>query len=734
MNKHLKTILIVFVISSGICYFLGFLLCSLISNNFKFVFKWWYFTDSRTFMFAGFFLLVELLIILWYYQKNYWLLNSKNIIKGKKRDLHLPANLEQSKFQTEKELEENYKTVQFTALKNTEIIGTPIRAEAVDTDIKITLAKPAHSLIIGTTGSGKTTTFVNPMIQILAETKTKPSMFISDPKGELYADHSAALKKRGYEVKVLDLRNPYNSVRWNPLERAYTYYQRMLHLENEVIEDEERGCFVFDGKEYYEQEEKNAAVQVKKQQLYDVVYEDLHDITTVLCPVNNKNEPMWESGAKNLVLAIALAMLEDSENPKLGLTKEKYNFFSITKVATNTENDCEELLNYFKGRSPLSKAVSLSKQVLDASDKTRGSYLSSTFDKLSMFADQSLCALTSENEIEFGSMGEKPIALFLQIPDEKETRHTLAAMVILQAYKELVYKANSYATLSLPKPVYFILDEFGNLPKIHKLEQMITVGRSRNIWMNLVVQSYAQLAKVYDDKSADIIKSNCNIQVFIGTTDYKTIEEFSKRCGNFSIMQRSVGFNSSKGEDINSNTSVKERPLIYPSELQRLNHYGNMGNAIVTVFGYYPIKSKFTPCFECRLYDMERQKQELEKGRFFDEQRAFYDMRKRNALLSAPPSENPKDMVRQHLTERRKSKLMLDQIKSLMMKGLNELIPDEDVKELLHTIDTLNLEKALTGLNQAKKIAKESKRKNKVEQIDDAIQRIKDYLLENQKY
>lgn len=39
---------------------------------------------------------------------------------------------------------------------------------------------------------------------------------------------------------------------------------------------------------------------------------------------------------------------------------------------------------------------------------------------------------------------------------------------------------------------------------------MITVGRSRNIWLNLVVQSYAQLAKVYDDKSADIIKSNCN--------------------------------------------------------------------------------------------------------------------------------------------------------------------------------------------------------------------------------
>ena len=218
---------------------------------------------------------------------------------------------------------------------------------------------------------------------------------------------------------------------------------------------------------------------------------------------------MWESGAKNFILAIALAMLEDSENPKNGLTKEKYNFYSIMKVATNTENDCAEMLNYFRGRSPLSRAVTLSKQVLDSSEKTRGSYLSSTFDKISMFADMSLCALTSENEIEFGSMGEKPIALFLQIPDEKETRHTLAAMAILQAYKELVYKANTYESLSIPRPVYFILDEFGQLPKVQKLEQMITVGRSRNIWLYLVVQSYAQLAKVYDDKSADIIKSNC---------------------------------------------------------------------------------------------------------------------------------------------------------------------------------------------------------------------------------
>jgi hypothetical protein len=116
-----------------------------------------------------------------------------------------------------------------------------------DGTLEITFAKPAHSMVIGTTGSGKTTTYVSPTIQILCETKTKPSMFISDPKGELYSAHAKHLADEGYEVKVLDLRRPYQSVRWNPLERSYERYQKALHLEDEVVLEEERGCWVFEG-------------------------------------------------------------------------------------------------------------------------------------------------------------------------------------------------------------------------------------------------------------------------------------------------------------------------------------------------------------------------------------------------------------------------------------------------------------------------------------------------------
>lgn len=703
------------------CYIFGFFINCFVSGGFHLKLSFRLLFDGKTFIYSGVLCGLSMFIALYYYYSHYWIFNSKNIIKGKERDKHITANLEQAHFETEMEIAKNFQTAYYDELSETEIKGIPIIAYEENRRLKITFSPATHALAIGTTGSGKTTTFVNPTIQILATSKTKPSMIISDPKGELYQMHAKKLKDEGYTVKILDLRNPYNSVRWNPMESAYLNYTRMLNLENEVIIHEDRGTYEFDGKEYYDPKDKDAAIQVKKQQLNDIVYEDLHDITTVLCPVTNKNEPMWESGARNFVLAIALAMLEDCANPELKMTKEKYNFYSLMKVATSTDDDCMELLNYFRGRSPLSKAVSLSKQVLDSSDKTRGSYLSSTFDKLSMFADLSLCALTSQNEIEFAEMGEKPIALFLQIPDEKETRHTLAAMVVLQAYKELVRKANEYSTLSLPRPVYFILDEFGQLPQIHKLEQMITVGRSRNIWLNLVVQSYAQLAKVYDEKSADIIKSNCNTQIFIGTTDYKTIEEFSKRCGNYSIVQRSVGFNTIRADDVNSNTSVKERPLIYPSELQQINSKDNMGNAIVTVFGYQPIKAKFTPSFQSKFYDLQMSKQELMVGRYFDEAAAFYDMKARNAIVNTSRRRNSGGggSIREQIAERRRQASITEKLQMLVARGLQGVATEQETGDVFMQVQSGEYEKAIMQLKQIKERVKGNA--EQVDKIQEAI-------------
>jgi len=628
------------------CYVGGFLLNCFVGNDFVF-------EPDFTLLFSGTTLLYGFVIFgivgclyLNFWFKNYWLRNSKKLMNTTTKDLEVAPGLEQNLFQTKKEMAKNFETVEWSDLPKTKIEGIPIYAEQDKSGYHITFAKSSHALIIGTTGSGKTTTFINPAIQILANTKTMPSMLVSDPKGELYSLHAAGLEKRGYEIKVLDLRNPYRSIRWNPLEHSFLQYQRALKLHEEATEQD--GKWIFEGKTFDGEDAKNLAVQIKKQEINDEIYEDLNDVISVLCPVLNKSEPIWESGAKNFILAIVLAILEDSENPELGMTVEKFNFYNLMKVATNTQNECEDLLKYFQGRSPISRCVSLAKQVLDASDKTRGSYLSTVFDKLNLFADMSICSLTSKNEIDFSVICERPTVLFLQIPDERETRHPLAAMVLLQAYKALVQKASTYPDLSLPRSVYFLLDEFGNLPKVHKLEQMITVGRSRKIWLALVVQSYAQLNKVYEDKSADIIKSNCNTQIFIGTTDLRTIEEFSKQCGNYSFIQRSTSFSMSKTDDISSSASIKERPLIYPSELQQLNSPGNMGNAIVNVFGFPPIKARYTPSYECTAFKLVHKEQTYSLGHFFDEGKIFYNMLDRNEKLF--PSRKPR-MFREEMMD-----------------------------------------------------------------------------------
>lgn len=597
--------------------------------------------DENTGKFLLVFLLVSLVSALVWYSSHYWMLNGKKVMEESKGDKDLNSILEHSHFQTKEEMQKNFKTVSWEALPSFDYDGAIVQASVKErkrkNQLEVVFAKPSHTLIIGTTGSGKTTTYVSPCIQIFSRTELKPSMFITDPKGELYALHAEALRDRGYNVKVLDLRHPYLSVRWNPLQHQYRLYQRALHLQEEVKERED-GTFLFDGNAYADKASLDGAIQVLKQTLNDEVYENLNDIACAICPVKSKNDPIWESGAQKFILAIMLAMLEDSESPELGMTEEKFNFFSLMKIATNTGgDDCQTLKDYFAGRPPLSKATSMAKQVINAGDKTRSSYLSTVYDKLQMFSDQAICALTSSNEIEFGRMGDEPTALFLQIPDEKETRHALASMVLMQGYKDLVARANENPDKSLPRPVHFILDEFGNLPAVNKLEAMITVGRSRKIWMSLVVQSYAQLSKTYGNESADIIKSNCNVQVFIGTTDQKTIEDFSKACGNYTVVQRGISYSMGKGkgdDGLNTSSSLKERPLIYPVELKLLNSPGNMGNAIVTIFGYYPLKSKWTPAFDLEeIYALGNAGDEVIAPRPFEEERAFYDSTQRNKIV-----------------------------------------------------------------------------------------------------
>jgi type IV secretory pathway TraG/TraD family ATPase VirD4 len=373
-------------------------------------------------------------------------------------------------------------------------------------------------------------------------------------------------------------------------------------------------------------------VKIFRTQTFDEMYEDMNDLVSVLVPVQNQNDPMWEKGARSITMGVLLAMLEDSADPRLGMTKEKFNLFNASKILQNSNDEYRELREYFQGRDPLSKAVAVSKQVLDAPDKTRSSYMSVLLEKLSIFNDTGICALTSSSDFKTSDLAERPTALFVKIPDEKDTRHGLASIFLTNVYKSLIKVASSYEDLSLPRNVYYILDEFGNMPKIEKFDKMITVGRSRKIWFNMVVQSYVQLNNVYGDTVADIVKGNCGIKMFIGSNDMGTCKEYSELCGNVTVLTKSTSGNK-KGGDVNVSESMQTRPLIYPSELQKLNNKFSSGNSLVVTFGNYPLKTQFTPSYKSPLYQMGKMDTDDIEGRLFEEEEVFYNIARRNSIV-----------------------------------------------------------------------------------------------------
>ena len=333
-------------------------------------------------------------------------------------------------------------------------------------------------------------------------------------------------------------------------------------------------------------------------------------------------------------MATALAMLEDSANPDLGMTKEKFNLFNINKALGTSEDNYKILKDYFEGRSKLSQAYQLSRQVMTAPDTTLGSYMSITFDKMNLFNDRGLCGLTSATDIHVDEFTTGPCALFLKIPDEKDTRHALASLFILSTYKALIKIATGLPGQTLPRNVYFIMDEFGNMPKIDKFGQMITVGRSRKIWFSMVVQSFVQLTNVYGKEVADIVIGNCGVKMFIGSNDTDTCKMFSEMCGNMTVRTTSTSSSlGSKAGDINVSTNTQVRPLIYPSELQRLNNQESTGNSIIVSFNSFPLKTKYTPSYKCPYYKFGPMDLTEIRSHMFRADEVFYDLRERNEKI-----------------------------------------------------------------------------------------------------
>ncbi|MBQ8430930.1 MAG: type IV secretory system conjugative DNA transfer family protein [Clostridia bacterium] len=573
-------------------------------------------------------------------------------------------------FISEKDLEtkSEYNFTTFKNLRNVKKDGILIRADRKDKDMAINFIKPIHTLIIGTTSSGKTSTFIEPTMQLLSMTAAKPSFVVTDPKGELFEFNSEKLKKEGYEVVVLDLKNPFQSVQWNPLSHVYDVYHRAYSLEREVkvhpagdnpnsyglmleqdFDYNNNHWYEFNKIAYVSKLSCERDMKVLHGKLKDDALSELKDIAQSIAPVKNTKDSSWETTAQNLIQAVCLAMLEDSFDSSLGLTKDKYNFYNVSKIANYTDSGSDNyksLKTYlFNYRDKFSKVAGLANTALNNADSTTKNYMGFVSSGLAMFTDSGICYMTSGDTIDLMKIDEKPTAIFIRIPDEIEVRHPLGTLFISQLYKRLVEKADSLGG-QLKRHVYFLLDEFGNMPKFTNFGATLAVARGRGIYYEIVLQSYSQLSSKYGDQEGKIIRDNCPIQVYVGSDEYGTNKEFSELLGNKTIEMTSV--NTSTGADGKENKTESKQihsiPIAAPHELPT---FRNDKCLVIKSFSPSAVyKNRFIPSDFPEMapfYDRTRASARYIPMHEFDEENVFYDFLKRNDKMKKSSSDDDDD-------------------------------------------------------------------------------------------
>ena len=443
-----------------------------------------------------------------------------------------------------------------------------------------------HNLVIGATGSGKSQTIVEPMVELLI--KKGESMIITDPKGELYRASSDYMRERGYNVIVLNFRDPQAGNAWNPLTLPYQYYRDGNH---------------------------------------DKATELLDDVAlNILYDPNNKGEPFWEKSAADYFSGLTLGLFEDAK-------EEEINLNSVNIMSTVGEDKfaaSNYIKEYFSMKGESSNAYVFASNTINSPVDTKGGILSVFRQKIRIFASrENLSEMLSYSDFDMREIGKKKTAVFIVIQDEKTTLHGLATIFIKQCYETLIDVAQANGG-KLPFRTNFILDEFANMPPLKDVTTMVTAARSRAIRFTFIIQNFAQLKAVYGNENAETIKGNCGNLVYLISTELAALEEISKMCGEV------------KSDDKAKTAST---PLVTITDLQKLKLF----EAIIIRWRKSPFKTKYTPNFKMDWghphQDANFPLREKKEISLFDIKSFVKEKKRQNMLNSLGNAENNKDSL-----------------------------------------------------------------------------------------
>lgn len=378
-------------------------------------------------------------------------------------------------------------------------------------------------LVIGGSGAAKTRGYVKPNIL-----EANTNYVITDPKMEVLTDTGGYLKKRGYDVRVLNLVNLEQSDGYNPF------------------------CYLRD--------EKDALKLVNT----------LIQATTP--KGSHESDPFWTKSETALLQAIILMLHQEAP-------AYEQNFSMVMRVLEYAEvrEDDDEYISpldlLFKAmeyENPESVALRQYRVFKQAAGKTAKSILVSAAVRLAPFNLPQIKAITDHDDMDLYTLGEKKCALYAVIPDNDTTFNFLVSLLYSQIFQTLYYCADQIHHGALPCHVHFILDEAPsvNLPG---LPRELATMRSRNISCSTIIQNMAQIKELYKD-SWETIPGNSDTLLYLGGNESSTHKYISEALGKSTIDTKTHGQTKGRSGSYSTNFQMSGRELLTPDEVRMLDN------------------------------------------------------------------------------------------------------------------------------------------------------------------
>lgn len=393
-------------------------------------------------------------------------------------------------------------------------------------------------LVIGGSGSGKTRYFCKPGLY-----SANCSYLVTDPKGELLKAAGGLLLSLGYEVRVFNLIDPEQSDCYNP--------------------------FV------YVREEKDVLSLI----------DNLIKNTT---PRNaSSNDPFWEKAEVALDSALMLYLIHEAPQDEQNFETMIYmmNFADVREEDEQYRSPLDMLFRALEEEQPAHVAVKQYKVFKQAAGKTAKSILVTAAVRLAAFNIPQYAAMTSMDEMDFGSLGERKRAIFCVIPVNDSSMNYLVGMLYTQCFQELYRRADLKYNGRLPVPVRVIQDEWANVAQPESYPKILATCRSYNIGLNIIVQNVQQIKALYEKEHESII-GNCDTLLFLGGgNEPASLEFIVKLLGRETLATRTRGLTKGRNDSSTTNYQQTGRDLMTVDEVRKLD----TNKAILFIRGEDPV-------------------------------------------------------------------------------------------------------------------------------------------------